>query len=120
MWRHHAVWCSCRCEPSPIWTQAALAFCLAAWRIDEQRRFVLIARGAAPAGDVAIDIEHLLGGEPDRRSDFFGGDAVIERVDAPVERGERDAEEELLLRLRERVRIGRRRPVANLLRHAEI
>src|SRR5436190_16428798 len=103
MWRHHAVWCSCRCEPSPIWTQAALAFCLAAWRIDEQRRFVLVARGAAPAGDVTIDIEHLLGRKAYRRSHFLGRDAVIERVHAPVERGERDAEEELFLRLRERV-----------------
>src|SRR5919201_1673935 len=104
---HHDVWCSSSREPSPTWTQAALAFCLAAWRIDEQRRFVLVARRAAPPGDVAVDIEHLLGGEPHRWRHFLGRDRVIERVHAYIERGERDAEEELLLSLRERVRIGR-------------
>src|SRR3954462_749073 len=120
MWRHHAVWCSSRCEPSPTWTQAVLAFCLAAWRIDEQRRFVLVARGAAAAGDVAVDVEHLPGGEPDHRGDFLGRDALIERVHAHVERGEGDAEEELLLRLRKRVRVGGRRSAADLLRRAEL
>src|SRR5690349_15077418 len=120
MWRHHAVWWSSRCEPSPTWTQAAFAFCLAAWRIDEQRRFVLVARRAAPAGDVAVDVEHLPGGEPYRRRDFLGRDAVIERVHAPVQRGERDAEEELLLRLREGIGVRGRRPAADLLGDAEV
>src|SRR4051812_9898822 len=47
MCRHHGVWCNSRCEPSPTCTQVAFALCLAAWRIDEERRLVLIARGAS-------------------------------------------------------------------------
>src|SRR5919201_5310467 len=106
MCRHQGVWWSSRCEPSPTCTQAALAFCLVAWRIDEQRRFVLVARAAAPAGDVAVDIKHLLGAQTHHRSDLLRVDTVIERVHAQVERGERNAEEEFLLRLRERIGVG--------------
>src|ERR1700752_1145872 len=105
MCRHHGGWCSSRRAPSPTWTQAAAAFCLVAGRMgdrrDEQGWLVLVARAAAPPGDVAKNIEHLLGRQADGRRDRLRRHAVVEGVHAHIERAQRQAEEELLLGLLE-------------------
>src|SRR5438105_11493250 len=107
MCRHQGVWCSSRRAPSPTWTHTVLVLCLVACRTgdlrDEERLLVLVARAAAPPGDVAEDVEYLLGAQADRRRDGLGRHALIERVHAHVERAQRNAEEELFLRLREGV-----------------
>src|SRR5438270_13884663 len=110
------MWCSSRRAPSPTWTQVALAFCLVAWRIDEQRRLVQVARAAPAAGNVLEDVRDLLRGESHGGGYGFRRHAVVERVHADVEGAKRDAEEELFLRLRERIRVGRGRAGADLLR----
>src|SRR5438067_4092175 len=114
MWRHHGVWWISRRASSPTCSGAGLALCLAAGRIDEQRRLVLIAGGAAPPGDVPEHVEYLLDGQSGRRRDRFGGDAVVERIHAQVQGAQRNAEEELFLRLRKRVGVGGRRAAADL------
>src|SRR4051812_20074271 len=120
MCSHQGVWWSSRRAPSPTWIQASLTRCLGACRIDEERRLVQIACAATPAGNVAEDAQHLLGGEAHGRSDRLGGYAVVERIHAYVQRAQRDAEEELFLRLFERVGVGRRRAGADLFRRAEV
>src|SRR2546428_14079432 len=98
---HQGVWCSSRRAPSPTWTQAVLALCLVACRIDEQRLLVLVARAAAPPGDVAEYVEHLLGAQAHRGGDGLGRHALVEHVHSHVEPAQRNAEQELLLRLRD-------------------
>ena len=67
-----------------------------------------------------VDALDLLGREPGGRRHFGRRHAVVRAVEAEVHLVVGQREVELFLRLRQRERVGGRRPAADLLGHAEV
>src|SRR6478672_3434323 len=87
--------------------------------LDQLRRQVEVGGGLALLVDVAVDALDLGGRETGGLGDLLDRPAGVLAVPAEVHQVPRQGEVELLLGLRQRVRVGRRRPGADLLGDAE-
>ncbi len=79
-----------------------------------------IACGPAGCIDHAVDASHLFGVQPDYGRDFLRLETLVLGIQAQVHAVVGQGKIKLLLRLVQRIRVGRRRPLLNLLRNAEI
>src|SRR6478735_2235181 len=88
--------------------------------LDQLRRQVQVGGGLALLVDVAVDALDLGGRQAGGLGDLLDRAAGVLAVQAHVHEVPGQGEVELLLRLRQRVGVGRRRPGPDLLRDAEV
>ena len=91
-----------------------------ALRDDELGRHVQIARGLALGCYILPDEFDLIGIQAYSLGDFGRGHLMVETIEAKIHLVVRQDEIELLLRLRQGIGVGGRRPGAYLGRNAEI
>src|ERR1700722_6451637 len=80
----------------------------------EHRKAMEITGGAARSIDHLVDASHLLGGQLDCGSDFFGQKTMVLRIEAQIHAVVGERKIKLLLRLIQRIGVGRWRSLLYL------